>query len=645
MISTKRLVTLMLLLEPATIRNLTLENRLVFLATHLGYCDDGIVSDQLVEFYRARAEHRPGLIIVGGCYTEHLGMSSPTMLGISKDEHIKGLSRLASQIHQYKVPVAAQLYHAGRYVHSIMIGEQAVSASEVPCRLTREIPRALAEDEIHETVENFGKAARRAKKAGFDAVEIIGSAGYIINQFLAACTNKRTDDYGGNLKTRARFALEVIESVRNGVGSNYPVMYRISGEDFVEGGNTLEDNKKVVQWLEDAGIDCFNVTGGWHETRVPQITMNVPRGHFAYLAEEIAESVDVPVIACNRINSPTIAERILQRGKAQLIGMSRGFIADPELPEKIRAGHSENIRTCIGCNACLDQVFTLQPVICAINPIAGFELKRNIGSRGSGKIAVIGAGPAGLEASRVLRLRGFDVTLFEEQAAPGGQLRLAAKIPGRGEFASYTTHMWREMRRLGVDLRLNTRVEASMFNDTKFDYVVCATGTVSGAPALEGVEMPHVLSAVDAIDLLPQDLGTVAIVGGGALGCYTALRLSSTAESVHIFEKSRSLGKDLGRTSRWVIMKALHDRCVEMHKNAEVKQITREYVVLAENTQKQLFSTDTVVLATEPYPRLRLVDKLRVKGIELEIVGSVEKKMNLLETVHRAFQFASGLEL
>ncbi len=413
----------------------------------------------------------------------------------------------------------------------------------------------------------------------------------------------------------------------------------------MEGGNTLEDNKKVVQWLEDAGVDCFNVTGGWHETRVPQITMNVPRGHFVYLAEGIAESVDVPVIACNRINSPTIAERILERGKVQLIGMSRGFIADPELPQKIRAGRSGSIRTCIGCNACLDQVFTLQPVICAINPIAGFELKRNIGSHGSGKIAVIGAGPAGLEASRVLRLRDFDVTLFEEQATPGGLLRQAAKIPGRGEFASYTTHMWREMRKLGVDLRLNTRADASMLNDMGFDFIVCTTGTVSGAPELDGVEMPHVMSAVDAIELMPQDLGTVAIVGGGALGCYTALRLSSNAESVHIFEKGISLGKDLGRTSRWVIMHDLRERGVELHKNVEVKQITREYVVLTENVQKQLFSADTVVLATEPYPRLRLVDKLRAKGTKLELVGSVERKMNLLETVHRAFQFASGLEL
>jgi pyruvate/2-oxoglutarate dehydrogenase complex dihydrolipoamide dehydrogenase (E3) component len=205
--------------------------------------------------------------------------------------------------------------------------------------------------------------------------------------------------------------------------------------------------------------------------------------------------------------------------------------------------------------------------------------------------------------------------------------------------------MWREMRRLGVDLRLSTKADASLLKDRKYDFVVCTTGTVSGAPELDGVEMPHVMSAVDAIELLPQDLGAVAIVGGGALGCYTALRLSSNAKSVHVFEKGKSLGRDLGRTSRWVIMKDLHERGVELHKNTEVKQITREYVVLAENVQKQLFSADTVVLATEPYPRLRLADNLRAKGIKLELVGTAEGKMNLLETVHRAFQFASELEL
>jgi 2,4-dienoyl-CoA reductase (NADPH2) len=312
----------MRLLESVAIRNLILNNRLVLLATHLGYCgEDGVVTDQLVEFYEERAQYQPGLIIVGGCYTEKYGSSGPNMMGISRDEHIEGLTRLTDVIHAFKVPVAAQLYHAGRYVHSMILGEQAVSASAVPCRLTRETPRALNIDEIKETVVNFGRAADRAKKAGFDAVEIIGSAGYIINQFLAQATNKRDDEYGGNLESRARFAIEVVKSVRDAVGTDYPVIYRMSGDDFVPEGNTLDDNKILAPWLVNAGVDCINVTGGWHETRVPQLTMNVPRGHFAYLAEGIATIVDVPVVACNRINSPTVAERILVRGKADLIGM------------------------------------------------------------------------------------------------------------------------------------------------------------------------------------------------------------------------------------------------------------------------------------------------------------------------------------
>ncbi|MHA2043128.1 MAG: oxidoreductase [Candidatus Thorarchaeota archaeon] len=371
----------MRLLESATIGALELQNRIVLLATHLGYCEeDGAVTDQLVEFYRERAQYRPGLIIVG----------------------------LTETIHSFEVPVAAQLYHAGRYVHSLILGEQAVSSSAVPCRLTRETPRALSIEETMNTIANFGHAAERAKKAGFDAVEIIGSAGYIINQFLAQATNKRDDEYGGDLESRARFVLEVVKSVRNAVGPDFPVVYRMSGEDFVEEGNTLDDNKLLAPWLVDAGVDCINVTGGWHETQVPQLTMDVPRGHFAYLAEGIAEVVEVPVVACNRINSPTVAERILARGKADLIGMCRGFLSDSAIMEKIRSGEVDTIRTCIGCNqGCLDKVFQLQGVICAINPEAGYERERKLGPKGKGNIAIIGAGVAGLEAARVLTLRGL----------------------------------------------------------------------------------------------------------------------------------------------------------------------------------------------------------------------------------------------
>jgi len=405
----------MKLWDSVSIGSMKLDNRLIMLATHLGYCgEDGIVNEKLIRFYEERARYKPGLIVVGGCYTEHLGMSGPTMIAISRDDHIEGLTQLVDKIHSYDVPVAAQLYHAGRYAHSLVLGQQAVSASAVKCRLTRETSRELSLDEIQDTITNFAAAAKRAKQAGFDAVEILGSAGYIINQFLANATNHRTDEYGGEFENRSRFALEIVKAVREEVGPQYPILYRMSGEDFIPDGLTLEDNRKLAPQLVDAGVDCIDVTGGWHETRVPQITMNVPRGHYAYLAEGIAEVVDVPVVACNRINSVTVAEHILERGKAQLIGMSRGFLADPKLPQKARKGKQEFTRPCIGCNqGCLDRVFMVEPVTCALNPLAGYETTKSMGSPSKGKVAVVGGGPAGMEVSWVLAMRGFRVTLFE----------------------------------------------------------------------------------------------------------------------------------------------------------------------------------------------------------------------------------------
>ena len=637
----------MTLWEPISIGNMDLENRLIFLATHLGYCgDDGIVTDKLLSFYKERARYRPGLIIVGGCYTEHLGMSGPTMIGISRDEHIKGLRQLADMVHSFKVPVAAQLYHAGRYAYSIILGQQAVSASPGKCRLTRETSRELTLDEIQETISNFGAAAKRAKKAGFDSVEIIGSAGYIINQFLAKATNQRTDEYGGNLESRSRFPLEIVETIKKAVGNNYPIMYRMSGEDFVPDGLTLKDNQKLAPRLVEAGVDCIDVTGGWHETRVPQITMDVPRGHYAYLAEGIAEVVDVPVVAGNRINSVSVAEHILKRGKAQLIGMSRGFIADPRIPQKARDGMQSLTRPCIACNqGCLDRVFMVEPVTCAINPLAGYEGTKSLGSPSSGKIAVVGGGPAGMEVSWVLAMRGFRVTLFEELDHLGGLLNLAAKIPGRGEFAAYVSYMIRELKNLNVGIRLNTLVKSSTISAEGFDCTICTTGTVAGAPSIEGVEMSHVTSAYDAISLNPDDLGDIVVLGGGALGCYAALYLSSSADSVQIIEADEALGVDLGRTTRWVILKALKERNIPSHLNAEVTHIDSKKVTVLQDEKYQHIKAKTIILATRPQTRDRLIKQLEKKGLKFEKVGSFKKPMDLLDTIHSAFEFANGFEL
>ncbi|MFW9863986.1 MAG: FAD-dependent oxidoreductase [Candidatus Thorarchaeota archaeon] len=637
----------MRLLESATIGSLELENRLIHLATHLGYCEeDGVVTDKLVEFYKERAQYRPGLIIVGGCFIERHGSSGPTMIGISRDEHIEGLMRLTDSIHVFDVPAAAQLYHAGRYVHSLILGEQAVSASAVPCRLTREIPRALSIEEIMNTVANFGHAAGRAKQAGFDAVEIIGSAGYLINQFLARATNKRDDEYGGDLGSRARFALEVVKTVRDAVGPELPILYRMSGEDFVDEGNTLDDNKILAPWLVEAGVDCINVTGGWHETRVPQLTMDVPRGHFAYLAEGIAEVVDVPVAACNRINSPTVAERILARGKADLIGMCRGFLSDSMIMEKMRSGEVDKIRTCVGCNqGCLDMVFQLQAVTCAINPQAGYELKRKLGPKGNGNIGIIGAGIAGLEAARVLALRGFKVTLFDENNRVGGLLNLASRIPGRGEFAVYIVHQEREMKRLGVDLRLSSRASVDSIKDAGFDRIVFAGGTHTAAPPIEGVELPHVATVRDVIERSPDNLGRVAVIGGNALGCYASIFLKSRADNVELFEKGDRIGRDLGRTTRWVIIKAMAEKGVTMHLNAEIAQIAKDYVQVISKDELTLVGIDTVVVAASPRPKTRFVDAANAMGLPVDVIGSAAGHEWLIDIIHGAYDYANKLSL
>jgi len=640
-------VVLVKLWEPVSIGKLKLDNRLVMLATHLGYCgEDGIVTQKLIRFYKERARYHPGLIIVGGCYTEHLGMSGPTMIGISRDEHIQGLKQLTDKIHSFRVPVVAQLYHAGRYAHSLVLGEQAVSASEVKSRLTKETPRELSLAEIRQTINNFGAAAKRAKDAGFDAVEILGSAGYILNQFLAPATNQRTDEYGGDFENRSRFPLEIVKAIVKEVGVDFPILYRMSGEDFVPDGLTLEDNKQFAPRLVEAGVDCINVTGGWHETRVPQITMDVPRGHYAYLAEGIAEVVNVPVVACNRINSVSVAEHILSRGKATLIGMSRAFLADPTLPQKSRDGQQAFTRPCIGCNqGCLDRVFMIEPVTCAINPLAGYETTRALGKPGKGKVAVVGGGPAGMEVSWILAMRGFRVTLFEENERLGGLLNLASKIPGRGEFAAYVTYMTRELKKLNVAVRLNTLANANTIAAEGVDCTICATGTVAGAPPIDGVEMSHVTSAYDAISLDHENLGDVVVIGGGALGCYTALYLSSKADSVQIVDADEALGVDLGRTTRWVILKALKERNIETHLNAEVFRIDSKMITMLQDDKFHHLKTKSIILATRPQPRDRIIKQLEKKGLKYEIVGSVKKPMDLMETIHGAFEFANNFEL
>lgn len=656
----------MKLLSSIKIGQMELKNRVVMPAMHLGYVNDGFVTDKLVQFYRERARGGVGLIIVGGCTIDEHGQG--TMVKINDDKYIPGLADLTRAVHDEGGKIAAQLFHPGRYSYAFLSGIQPVAPSAIPSKLTRQVPKEMTVEEIKGKVNAFAQAAVRAQKAGFDAVEVIGSAGYLVSQFLSPVTNKREDEYGGDFERRMRFGIEVARSIREAVGPDYPVLFRVGGNDFMPEGNT---NRAIVEFcksLEKAGVNAFDVTGGWHETAVPQITMAVPRGAFTYLARSIRETVNVPVIACNRINNPALAEEILTKDIADLVGMARAMIADPDLVNKTAEGRTREIRKCIGCNqGCLDAVFTMKPVGCLVNARAGRELEYN--SRPAERVKnvlVVGGGPAGMEAARVAAQRGHRVTLWEKSDRLGGQLNLAAVPPGREEFATLVEYLSSELSRLGVKVEFNK--EANTINIKAFgaDALVMATGAVPLAPPIEGVDGPNVVQAWDVLDGKVQTGKRVVIIGGGAVGCETAMLLARkgtiSAETLHflalndaedwttlkelatkgikeitVVEMLRTAGADIGTSSRWVILQEMKRFGVETITKATARQINKQGVVIAIDGKEEMLQADTVVLAVGAGSQNDLCEKVKEELPEVYMVGDAVAPRKALDAIYQGY--------
>jgi 2,4-dienoyl-CoA reductase (NADPH2) len=663
------------LFEPISIGPVSLANRVVMTAMHLNYTPNGEASDRFIDFYRARASGGVGLIIVGGAEINDQACGLDFFLSIKDDRSIPGLKRFAEAIHCEGGKVAVQLYMAGAYSYCGLKGLPILAPSEFASYFTRQQTTPMTLEDIMRVQEDFVQATRRAKEAGFDAVEVLASAGYLICQFLSPKTNKRQDEYGGPLENRMRFGLETIRRVREQTGPDLALIVRVAGNDFVPGSHTNQEARIFAAACEQAGADCINVTGGWHESRVPQITMDLPQAGYVYLAGGIKEVVGVPVVACNRINDPFIAEEVLKEGVADLVGVARGLIADPEFVNKAKAGKYDEIRRCVACNQrCFDHVFQLMPVGCLVNPRAGKETETVFGpAERSKKILVAGAGPAGCEFAITASQRGHKVILCDKETFIGGQVPWSAEATFKPDFHYICDYYRAVLPKSGVEVRTGVEVTPALVAAEQPDLVVVATGAAPFKPPIQAVEAPNVYQAWDVLKGKAQTGANVVVVGGGSVGLETAIFLASKgtisaeqlyfltlheAESpvvlrelmlkgvkkVTVIEMIRRMAQDVGPSTRWVLLKELKMRGVKLITEAKMKDISTDHIVYTDSKGNDVtLEADSVVLAMGSRPENSLAQLLESSGVAIRVIGDAKKCGRIGEAIDDGF--ALGCEV
>lgn len=663
-----------LILTPIYINRCQLKNRISMPALHLNMTTDGNITQQIIDFYYERAKNKVGLIIVGGCAIDDTG-AGPLMISLKDDSYIDGHIRLCEQIHKTETKVFAQLYHAGRYSHSFLLGRRVIAPSPIPSRLTGITPEEMTEKDINDVINSYAEAALRAKMAGYDGVEIIASAGYLICQFLSPLTNKRTDNFGGSIENRFRFARMVIEKTRDAIGKDFPLIIRMSGYDFMPNSNTFKESIQIAKLYEECGVDAINVTGGWHESSVPQITGHLPPAGFKFLSKMIKDNVKIPVFLSNRINSIDEAESLIAQGYADIINFGRQLIADPEMPIKVYHKRHNEIKPCIACNQeCLDNVFNGLPVGCTVNPNAGNEGNREkIGDIEPKNIAVIGAGVAGLECAINLSKAGHTVTIYEENTYIGGQLIDASAAPGKNDYKKLVNFYQYMIEKYRINLILNKRFDLDELDKNHFDFIILATGSVQNIPDIPyAINENSVLARFVLTKRRPYG-NEVVIVGGNGVGLDTAHYIASsdtlspemtkflieydalpleeikklatqTTRKITVLDMDEKFGRDVGKSTRWIILSSLKRLGVRLVPRAKVIKIDKDGVYAEVDGKEEFFPAQTVVLAMGAKPNNKLENILKQReDIKYFVIGDAKRPSNITNAIKDGYNIANQI--
>ena len=648
------------LLTPVNIGSAVIKNRIMMSAMGTNLVEpSGEVTDRALDYFVTRAKTGPGLIMVEVTSVDEGGKIRKNQLANYDNRFKSGLIRLASAIKECGVKVGVQIHHGGRRSDSKMTGKPVVAPSSI-ARWNGEIPHELTETEIQELINKFAQAARRGKECGFDAVELHFGHGYLGAQFLSPLTNKRRDKYGGDLENRARFCLETIAATRHLVGKEYPIITRLSADEYIKGGINIDDAAIIAQLFEASGVDAINVSAGYNASSEEgymgasvlrsAVPMSVPRGCFVHLAEAIKRKVGLPVVTTGRINDLSLAEQIIAEGKADIVALGRAFLADPEIIPKWIRGEDEDIRRCIACNECQKSMARSEPVRCAINAETGREREYRITPAARRKkVLIVGGGPGGMEAARVAAIRNHQVVLAEKEDKLGGNLLAAAKPDFKSEITTLIQFLSAQIRKNNVKVELSTSVRLEFVERLKPDVVILATGAKPIKPNIKGIEKTIVTDAVEVLTN-KSDVGSeVVVIGGGRVGCEVAAHLAQQGKKITVVEiRNTDFGLNEGLAldeesgmRRWLLFDLWPTLQISVLGNSTFKEVTDDGVVIfKKESGERLIKCDKVIFAVGMTPVNDLEDKLKGKVPEVYRIGDCVEPRTVLGAIHEGAEIA-----